>query len=163
MTLFVGGADDAVARASPVLAAYGDPVLHVGALGAGQQVKLINNTLFAAQIGLLRRGGRGSAAALGVDEAALLAALTARQRRRAGRWAISRGRARPRHSSPPSANSSARTSRWSAQTVAELGSDLGALDDVVDAGLGRESRRNRLFQTFSDDDILLALQFHSLP
>ena len=75
VTLFVGGSDDAVARVRPVLAAYGDPILHVGPLGAGQAVKLINNALFAAQIGLLREavalGDR-----LGVDEAKLLEAIT---------------------------------------------------------------------------------------
>jgi 3-hydroxyisobutyrate dehydrogenase-like beta-hydroxyacid dehydrogenase len=35
-TLLDGGADDDVERARPVLAAYGDPVLHVGPLGAGR-------------------------------------------------------------------------------------------------------------------------------
>ena len=45
VTLFVGGSDDAVARVRPVLATYGDPILHVGPTGAGQLVKLINNTL----------------------------------------------------------------------------------------------------------------------
>ncbi|HWS92943.1 MAG TPA: NAD(P)-binding domain-containing protein, partial [Mycobacterium sp.] len=35
LTLFVGGADDAVARVRPVLGCYGDPVLHVGPSGAG--------------------------------------------------------------------------------------------------------------------------------
>ena len=67
VTLFVGGADDAVARARPVLAAYGDPILHVGRIGAGQLVKLVNNTLFAAQIGLLHEGVR-LGDRLGVDE-----------------------------------------------------------------------------------------------
>ena len=65
----MGGSDDAVERVRPVLASYGDPILHVGPLGAGQGVKLVNNTLFAAQIGLLheavRLGDR-----LGIDEAA---------------------------------------------------------------------------------------------
>jgi 3-hydroxyisobutyrate dehydrogenase-like beta-hydroxyacid dehydrogenase len=75
VTLFVGGADDAVARARPVLSAYGDPILHVGALGAGQLVKLINNALFAAQIGLVAEGVR-LGGVLGVDEPALLEALT---------------------------------------------------------------------------------------
>jgi 3-hydroxyisobutyrate dehydrogenase-like beta-hydroxyacid dehydrogenase len=51
--LLVGGAEDAVARVRPVLSCYGDPVLHVGPIGAGQKVKLVNNALFAAQIGLL--------------------------------------------------------------------------------------------------------------
>ena len=64
MTLFVGGDDDAVERVRPVLSAYGDPILHVGRTGAGQLVKLVNNTLFAAQIGLVAEGvrlGAGSA------------------------------------------------------------------------------------------------------
>ena len=53
IALFVGGDDDAVAGVRPVLSAYGDPVLHVGPLGSGQKVKLVNNMLFAAQLGLL--------------------------------------------------------------------------------------------------------------
>jgi 3-hydroxyisobutyrate dehydrogenase len=52
ITLFVGGRDDAVTTAKPVLGAYGDPIMHVGALGAGQAVKLLNNALFAAHLQL---------------------------------------------------------------------------------------------------------------
>ena len=74
LTLFVGGADEAVTRVQPVLDCYGDPVLHVGPRGAGQKVKLVNNALFAGHIGLLaesiRLGER-----LGVPESTLLAAL----------------------------------------------------------------------------------------
>jgi 2-hydroxy-3-oxopropionate reductase len=74
LTLFVGGADDAVAQLRPVLSCYGDPVLHVGPLGAGQKVKLVNNALFAAHIGLLS-GAVELGARLGVPESTLLAAL----------------------------------------------------------------------------------------
>jgi 3-hydroxyisobutyrate dehydrogenase-like beta-hydroxyacid dehydrogenase len=35
VTLFVGGAEDAVEQVRPVLRSYGDPILHVGRLGAG--------------------------------------------------------------------------------------------------------------------------------
>ncbi len=74
LTLFVGGADRAVDRVRPLLGCYGDPVLHVGPTGTGQKVKLVNNALFAAQIGLLaesiRLGER-----LGVPESTLLTAL----------------------------------------------------------------------------------------
>lgn len=74
LTLFVGGADETVARVRTVLGCYGDPVLHVGPLGAGQKVKLVNNALFAAHIGLLaesiRLGER-----LGVPESTLLDSL----------------------------------------------------------------------------------------
>jgi 3-hydroxyisobutyrate dehydrogenase-like beta-hydroxyacid dehydrogenase len=74
LTLFVGGADDTVARVRPVLGCYGDPVLHVGPNGAGQKVKLINNALFAGQIGLLAESVR-LGERLGVPEPTLLAAL----------------------------------------------------------------------------------------
>ncbi|MGE3327290.1 MAG: NAD(P)-dependent oxidoreductase [Acidimicrobiia bacterium] len=50
ITLLVGGDDDAVARITPVLDTYASPVIHAGPLGRGQQVKLINNLLFAANV-----------------------------------------------------------------------------------------------------------------
>jgi 3-hydroxyisobutyrate dehydrogenase-like beta-hydroxyacid dehydrogenase len=74
VTLFVGGSDDALTRVRPVLASYGDPILHVGGLGAGQAVKLTNNALFAAQIGLLREAV-DLGESLGVDESRLLEAI----------------------------------------------------------------------------------------
>ncbi|MFI7361332.1 NAD(P)-dependent oxidoreductase [Streptomyces sp. NPDC050149] len=75
LTVFAGGAEGAVERMRPTLSAYADPVLHVGPLGAGQYVKLLNNALFAAQLGLLTETvelGR----ALGVPEGVLLQALS---------------------------------------------------------------------------------------
>jgi len=74
LTLFAGGTAEALEQVRPALASYGDPILHVGPVGAGQRVKLVNNALFAAQIGLLA-GAVGLAAQLGVDEAVLLGAL----------------------------------------------------------------------------------------
>ncbi len=44
--LLVGGTAADLDAALPVLAAYGDPV-HLGALGSGQRVKLLNNLLLA--------------------------------------------------------------------------------------------------------------------
>ena len=35
-----------------MLATFGDPVLHVGPLGSGQEAKVLNNTVFAAQLAL---------------------------------------------------------------------------------------------------------------
>jgi 3-hydroxyisobutyrate dehydrogenase-like beta-hydroxyacid dehydrogenase len=137
VTLFVGGIDDAVARARPVLAAYGDPILHVGALGAGQKVKLINNTLFAAQIGLLAEAAQ-LAGSLGVDESALLAALP-----------HGSGASRALDNVARAGSTAAFVAAVGEfigkdvavirQTVAELGTGLGALDLVVDAGLGRSN------------------------
>ncbi|KAA0103047.1 NAD(P)-dependent oxidoreductase [Mycolicibacterium sp. P1-5] len=74
VTVFVGGDDDAVQRARPLLSSYADPVLHVGPTGFGQRVKLVNNTLFAAQIGIVAEAV-GLAGRLGIDEATLLSAL----------------------------------------------------------------------------------------
>ena len=94
LTLFVGGAEEAVARVRPVLGCYGDPILHVGPLGAGQKVKLINNALFAAQLGLLSGSDRTGCATrrAGVGAAQRAAAwqrgesrVGHRRRRRVGR------------------------------------------------------------------------------
>lgn len=52
ITLLVGGDDETVARITPVLDTYASPVIHAGRLGQGQQVKLINNLLFAANVQL---------------------------------------------------------------------------------------------------------------
>jgi 3-hydroxyisobutyrate dehydrogenase-like beta-hydroxyacid dehydrogenase len=52
LTVYVGGAHDAVARARPALETYGDPVLHMGELGSGLRTKLLNNALNAAHFAL---------------------------------------------------------------------------------------------------------------
>ncbi|MBA9005368.1 NAD(P)-dependent oxidoreductase [Thermomonospora cellulosilytica] len=75
LTVFAGGPREAVERVRPALESYADPVLHVGPTGAGQRVKLINNALFAAQVGLLAEAA-GLGARMGVDEGVLLGALT---------------------------------------------------------------------------------------
>ncbi|MEU6372530.1 NAD(P)-dependent oxidoreductase [Streptomyces sp. NPDC046909] len=131
LTLFVGGADDTVARVRPVLRAYGDPVLHVGPLGTGQRVKLVNNTVFAAQIGLLAQAAR-LGTELGVDEGPLLDALThgsASSRALAG--VVRRG------SVAAFARSTAEFLGKDLAVVravaAELGADLGVLAQVLDA------------------------------
>lgn len=74
VTLFVGGRQDAVNRLRPILSCYGDPILHVGPRGAGQAVKLVNNALFAAHIGLLAESVR-LGEQLGASESTLLRAL----------------------------------------------------------------------------------------
>lgn len=131
LMLFVGGPEDTVTRLRPVLGCYGDPVLHVGPSGAGQKVKLVNNALFAAHIGLLaesiRLGER-----LGVPESTLLAALA-------------HGSATSRVLSLVAARGSVASfievaGEFVGKDVAvvrgiaeELGSDLGVLDHVIKA------------------------------
>ena len=74
LLVMAGGAAEDVDRCRPVFAAYGDPVLHLGPLGAGQAAKLLNNLLFTAHLALatdLFALGR----ALGVDPASLTEVL----------------------------------------------------------------------------------------
>jgi 3-hydroxyisobutyrate dehydrogenase-like beta-hydroxyacid dehydrogenase len=74
VTLFVGASDEGLARARPALAAYGNPILHVGPTGSGQLVKLVNNAVFAANIGVVAEAVR-FARELGVDETSVLTAV----------------------------------------------------------------------------------------
>jgi 3-hydroxyisobutyrate dehydrogenase-like beta-hydroxyacid dehydrogenase len=132
VTLFAGGRDAAVRRTRPLLGSYGDPILHVGPTGAGQRVKLVNNTLFAAQIGLVAEVIR-LADRLGIAESTLLAALP-------------HGSAASRALSSIAGAGSA-TAFIAAvgdfidkdvavirKIAAELGGDLGVLDDLVNSG-----------------------------
>jgi 3-hydroxyisobutyrate dehydrogenase-like beta-hydroxyacid dehydrogenase len=64
LTIMAGGSDEDVQRAWPVLAAMGELIVHVGALGQGQLVKVITNAMAAANavtVGesllLAKRGG----------------------------------------------------------------------------------------------------------
>jgi 3-hydroxyisobutyrate dehydrogenase-like beta-hydroxyacid dehydrogenase len=131
LTLFVGGADEGVARARPVLGCYGDPILHVGPVGSGQKVKLVNNALFAGHVGLLaesiRLGER-----LAVPESTLLAAL---RHGSAGSRVLDIVAARGSIASFHQV-----TGEFVGKDVAvvrgiaeECGSGLGALDDVINA------------------------------
>jgi 3-hydroxyisobutyrate dehydrogenase-like beta-hydroxyacid dehydrogenase len=132
VTLFVGGPGDALERVRPALGSYGDPILHVGGLGAGQKVKLVNNTLFAAQIGLLAEAVK-LGDSLGIDETALLQALpygSGSSRALsgvAGRGSVSSFIAM----TGPFVGKDIAVVR---QTLADLGTDLGALDSLVATG-----------------------------
>lgn len=135
VTLFVGGATDALERVRPALASYGDPIVHVGELGAGQKVKLVNNTLFAAQIGLLAEAVK-LGDSLGIDETALLQALphgSGSSRALsgvAGRGSVSSFIAM----TGPFVGKDIAVVR---KTLADLGTDLGALERLVATGSPR--------------------------
>jgi 3-hydroxyisobutyrate dehydrogenase-like beta-hydroxyacid dehydrogenase len=74
LTLFVGGADADVARCRPVFDAYAEHIVHFGALGAGQKVKLLNNLLFGAHVELALEVARLSTE-FGIDPALLATTL----------------------------------------------------------------------------------------
>ena len=52
LLVMVGGDEAGLDRARPVLTTFGDPILHLGGIGAGQTAKLVNNLVFTAQIAL---------------------------------------------------------------------------------------------------------------
>ncbi|MCK9932449.1 NAD(P)-dependent oxidoreductase [Frankia sp. Mgl5] len=74
LTLWVGGDETLLDEMRPVLGAYASPIMFVGELGNGQRVKLVNNALFVAQVGLAVDAVR-LAASLGIEEKAILAAV----------------------------------------------------------------------------------------
>jgi 3-hydroxyisobutyrate dehydrogenase-like beta-hydroxyacid dehydrogenase len=74
LTVYVGGDDDAVAFARPLLETYGNPVFHLGALGSGMRTKLLNNALVAAHFALAHDGVR-LGTAQGLDPTILADAL----------------------------------------------------------------------------------------
>ncbi len=50
LTILVGGEMAPLETARPALASYGNPILHVGGLGDGQRMKLVNNLLFTVHL-----------------------------------------------------------------------------------------------------------------
>lgn len=74
LTLWVGGDEAVLERMRPVLDTYASPVMSVGPVGNGQRVKLVNNALFVAQVGLAVDAVR-LAGSLGIDEKVILAAV----------------------------------------------------------------------------------------
>ena len=74
VTLYVGGTDEGVALARSALSAYGDPILHLGPPGSGQLVKLVNNAVFAANIGVVAEAVR-MAKELGLEESSVFSGL----------------------------------------------------------------------------------------
>jgi 3-hydroxyisobutyrate dehydrogenase len=74
LALWVGGEEVVLDEMRPLLDCYASPIMFVGKHGNGQRVKLVNNALFVAQIGLAIDAVR-LASSFGIDEAAMLAAL----------------------------------------------------------------------------------------
>ncbi|MGN5236925.1 NAD(P)-dependent oxidoreductase [Rhodococcus sp. SJ-3] len=131
LALFVGGTEDAVAHVGPMLKSYGNPLLHVGPSGSGLRVKLVNNALFAAQIGLLAEAeelGRQ----LGVAPETLFEALPhgSAACKIMGNVAM-RGSVEAFRSSVGEFIS--KDVSVVRNTVAELGADLGVLDTAISA------------------------------
>jgi 3-hydroxyisobutyrate dehydrogenase len=52
LLVMVGGDESVLERVRPVFETFGDPILHLGNVGAGQTAKLVNNLVFTSQIAL---------------------------------------------------------------------------------------------------------------
>jgi 3-hydroxyisobutyrate dehydrogenase-like beta-hydroxyacid dehydrogenase len=74
LTLWVGGDEALLGEMRPVLGTYASPIMFVGPPGNGQRVKLVNNALFVAQVGLAIDAVR-LAGSLGIGEKAILGAV----------------------------------------------------------------------------------------
>jgi 3-hydroxyisobutyrate dehydrogenase-like beta-hydroxyacid dehydrogenase len=69
LTVMCGGTNDAIAQARPVFDAFAGLLVHLGAAGAGQRAKIVNNSLMAANMGLAH-AALAAAEALGIDRKA---------------------------------------------------------------------------------------------
>ncbi len=74
LLVMVGGPADVVARCRPVFETYGNPVIRMGDVGAGEVAKVLNNLVFTAQVGLAL-DTYALAADLGVEREAAAAVL----------------------------------------------------------------------------------------
>ena len=71
LTVMLGGKAEAVAAAKPVLESFAGLILHLGPVGAGQNAKLVNNTLMAANMAMAD-AALSCGAALNINRAALI-------------------------------------------------------------------------------------------
>lgn len=71
LTVMVGGDASVVAAARPVFETFAGLIVHLGAVGAGQKAKLVNNALMAANLAVAYYALTASAK-LGLDRAALI-------------------------------------------------------------------------------------------
>lgn len=76
LTVMAGGDAEVLARARPVFETFGALIVHLGDVGAGQYVKLINNSLFVANLGLAD-AALAAADALGIDRSSFIDLLKA--------------------------------------------------------------------------------------
>jgi 3-hydroxyisobutyrate dehydrogenase-like beta-hydroxyacid dehydrogenase len=108
LLVMVGGPEGVVTRCRPIFETYGDPVLHVGPLGAGQEAKLLNNAAFTAQLALAAEIFE-LAASRQLDRAALATILAAGSGR-----------------------------SYAAEIVAGMGFDLAVLEEVAGPLLAKD-------------------------
>jgi len=132
LTVMLGGEPTARSSVEQAMAAYASPIIHVGGLGSALGIKLVNNALLAANLQLLAQAA-DVASALGTDEATMLQVLTTSSGGSyASRAAAAAGSLQEfTGSAGPFLRKDVAAVRSQA---AELGIDLGLLDDAVTRG-----------------------------
>ena len=70
LTVMCGGDVDAFEQAKPVFKSFAGTLVHLGPAGAGQEAKIVNNALMAANMGLAH-AAISAGEALGIDRTAL--------------------------------------------------------------------------------------------
>ena len=138
LTVWAGGPEAALAHGRR-LGSYASPILSVGPVGHGQRVKLVNNALFVAQVGLAVEAVR-IAAGVGLSEEEVLAAL---------QHGSGASRALCRVAWIGAANVGPRLSEFMIKDVDAVRAaaerahvDLGLLGDVLDSAAVREGVLN---------------------
>ncbi|HEX7856161.1 MAG TPA: NAD(P)-dependent oxidoreductase [Sphingobium sp.] len=76
LTVMIGGEADAIAKALPVFQTFATLLPHLGEVGAGQNAKLVNNALLAANMAVADHA-LAAASALGIEKSALMELLAA--------------------------------------------------------------------------------------
>jgi 3-hydroxyisobutyrate dehydrogenase len=89
LTVMCGGDEAVIQRCRPVIDSFAALVLRMGAVGAGQETKLINNALMAANMGLAHEAV-GLGRSIGIDPAALNQVIAASSGRSLGHDAYAR-------------------------------------------------------------------------
>lgn len=124
LTVMVGGPPSVLALARPVFETYSRLIVHVGGVGSGQTLKLLNNFLFAAQIAVTE-DAIAACRALDLDvDAALRAVAESTGATRAIQMFLEGGCAQafPRHSA------------GYAHGAGLLGKDLELMDTLMPSG-----------------------------
>ncbi len=75
LLVMAGGDEAVVERCRPVFATFADPITHLGPLGSGQVTKILNNLLFAANLGTAA-STLALAESLGIERGRLCDVLT---------------------------------------------------------------------------------------
>lgn len=131
LTLFIGASGEDLEYVRPLFLSYAEVIVPAGPVGFGQRVKLINNALFTAHIGLaadaLRLGHE-----IGVPEHVLLAALPyASGNSRAVQMIAASGSLE--QSAASAGRFVAKDVRVVQDVAARLGADLGVLGQVIES------------------------------